>query len=243
MAPGRLGVGQTFETAFRVPAAELGFWTHRFVGRGVAHEAPQRRFGETVLPFKDPDGTSLALVGVPDAEGEPAWTGGDVPPEAAIRGFAGVTLLLDGAERTGAILTDVLGFGEAGRDGSTIRYRADGARHGGTVDIRVAGGFLPGRPGGGSVHHVAFRAADDAAQGAMVERLADAHRIRATEQVDRNYFRSVYFREPGGVLFEIATDEPGFAADEPVATLGRDLKLPRFLEGQRAAIEAALPAL
>ena len=243
VAPGRLGVGQTFETAFRVPAAALGFWTHRFVERGVAHEAPQRRFGETVLPFKDPDGANLALVGVPDAEGEPAWTGGDVPPEAAIRGFAAVTLLLDGAERTGAILTDVLGFGEAGRDGSTIRYRADGARHGGTVDIRVAGGFLPGRPGGGSVHHVAFRAADDAAQGAMVERLADAHRIRATEQVDRNYFRSVYFREPGGVLFEIATDEPGFAADEPVATLGRDLKLPRFLEGRRAAIEAALPAL
>jgi glyoxalase family protein len=243
VAPGRLGVGQTFETAFRVPAAALGFWTHRFVERGVAHEAPQRRFGETVLPFKDPDGTSLALVGVPDAEGEPAWTGGDVPPQAAIRGFAGVTLLLDGAERTGAILTDVLGFGEAGRDGSTIRYRADGARHGGTVDIRIAGGFLPGRPGGGSVHHVAFRAADDAAQGAMVERLADAHRIRATEQVDRNYFRSVYFREPGGVLFEIATDEPGFAADEPIAALGRDLKLPRFLEGRRAAIEAALPAL
>jgi glyoxalase family protein len=243
VAPGRLGVGQTFETAFRVPAAALGFWTHRFVERGVAHEAPQRRFGETMLPFKDPDGTSLALVGVPDAEGEPAWTGGDVPPQAAIRGFAGVTLLLDGAERTGAILTDVLGFGEAGRDGSTIRYRADGARHGGTVDIRIAGGFLPGRPGGGSVHHVAFRAADDAAQGAMVERLADAHRIRTTEQMDRNYFRSVYFREPGGVLFEIATDEPGFAADEPIATLGRDLKLPRFLEGRRAAIEAALPAL
>ena len=243
VAPGRLGVGQTFETAFRVPAAALGFWTHRFVERGVAHEAPQRRFGETMLPFKDPDGTSLALVGVPDAEGEPAWTGGDVPPEAAIRGFAGVMLLLDGAERTGAILTDVLGFGEAGRDGPTIRFRADGARHGGTVDIRVAGGFLPGGMGGGSVHHVAFRAADDAAQGAMVEQLADAHRIRATEKVDRNYFRSVYFREPGGVLFEIATDEPGFAADEPVATLGRDLKLPRFLEGRRAAIEAALPAL
>jgi glyoxalase family protein len=242
-APGRLGVGQTFETAFRVPAAAIGFWTHRFVERGVPHEAPQRRFGETVLPFKDPDGMSLALVGVPDAEGEPAWTGGEVPPEAAIRGFAGVTLLLEEAERTGAILADVLGFGEAGREGSTIRFRAEGARHGGTVDIRVAAGFLHGGMGGGSVHHVAFRAADDAAQGEMVARLARGHRIRATEQMDRNYFRSVYFREPGGVLFEVATDAPGFAADEPVDSLGRDLKLPRFLEGRRTAIEAALPAL
>lgn len=93
------------------------------------------------------------------------------------------------------------------------------------------------------MHHVAFRAADDAVQGEMVRRLAEGHRIRATEQMDRNYFRSVYFREPGGVLFEIATDVPGFAADEPVATLGRDLKLPRFLEPRRREIEAALPAL
>jgi len=157
--------------------------------------------------------------------------------------LGGVTLLLDHAERTGAILTDVLGFGEAGREGSTIRYRADGAWHGGTVDIRVADGLLPGGMGGGSVHHVAFRAADDAAQGAMARRLAETHRIRTTEQVDRNYFRSVYSREPGGVLFEIATDEPGFAAEEALATLGRDLKLPGFLEGRRTEIEAVLPAL
>jgi glyoxalase family protein len=106
----------------------------------------------------------------------------------------------------------------------------------------VAEGFLPGALGGGSVHHVAFRAADDAAQAEMARRLG-GHGLRATEQMDRSYFRSIYFREPGGVLFEIATDEPGFTADEAVDSLGRDLKLPPFLEGRRRAIEAALPAL
>jgi glyoxalase family protein len=242
VAPGRLGVGLAQETAFRVPEAAIGFWTHRFVEKGVPHQAPEKRFGETVLPFTDPDGMALALVAVRGAETEPAWSGGDIPAEHAIRGFAGVTLMLEDAAPTGAILTNVLGFAEAGRDGHLVRFQADGTL-GGTVDIRVAGGFLPGKLGGGSVHHVAFRAADDDAQAEMVRRLAEHHRIRTTEQLDRNYFRSVYFREPGGILFEIATDEPGFAVDEPVAALGRELKLPRFLESQRRRIEQALPEL
>jgi glyoxalase family protein len=241
-APGRIGVGQTFETAFRVPAAAIGFWTHRLVQHGVPHSAPEKRFGETVLAFKDPDGTSLALVGVAGAETMPARATGDIPAEHAIRGFQGATLLLDSGERTGAILTDVLGFRELAREGSTVRYGTEAAI-GGTLDIRTAQGFLGGRTGAGTVHHVAFRAADDAAQAEMVRRLADNHGIEATEQRDRNYFRSVYFREPGGVLFEIATDEPGFAADEAVDSLGTALKLPRFLEGRRGEIEAVLPRL
>jgi glyoxalase family protein len=242
VAPGRAGVGETQETAFRVPQGSIGFWTHRFVEKGVPHQAPEKRFGETVLPFKDPDGMALALVGVADAEAEGAWSGGEVAAEHAIRGFSGVTLMLDDAERTGAILAGVLGFREAAREDGLVRYRADAAL-GGTVDIRVAPGFLPGRQGGGSVHHIAFRAAGDAEQAAMARRLADDHRIRTTEQLDRNYFRSIYFREPGGILFEIATDDPGFAADEPVAALGQSLKLPRFLEPRRQEIEAVLPAL
>ncbi len=128
--------------------------------------------------------------------------------------------------RPGAILTDVLGFAETGREDTLIRFRAGGTPIGGIVDIRAAGGFLPARMGAGSVHHIAFRAANDEAQAAMVEKLAENHGIRTTEQIDRNYFRSVYFREPGGVLFEIATDEPGFAVDEPQAELGRSLRLP-----------------
>ncbi|HEY8383687.1 MAG TPA: ring-cleaving dioxygenase [Microvirga sp.] len=239
---GRRGVGETFETAFRVPESAIGYWTHRFLEAGVPHETPVRRFGDTVVPFKDPDGMSLALVAVAGAEAEPAWQAGAIPAEHAIRGFHGVTLLLEDAARTAAILTDVLGFGAGAQEGPVARY-ASGTALGGFVDLRTAKGFLPGSPGGGSVHHVAFRAADDAAQAEMARRLANNHRIRTTEQRDRNYFRSIYFREPGGVLFEIATDEPGFAADESVENLGQALKLPRFLEPRRQEIEAVLPEL
>jgi len=243
VAPGRLGIGETEETSFRVPEGAIGYWTHRFVEKGVAHQAPVRRFGETVLAFKDPDGMRLALVGVAGIEAEPAWAAGAVPAEHAIRGFHGASLLVEDAAPTAAILTDVLGFAEVAREGSLIRYRAGDTAVGGIVDLHGAGGFLPARMGGGSVHHIAFRAADDAEQEAMVARLAANHRVRTTEQKDRNYFRSVYFRSPGGVLFEIATDVPGFAVDEPAAALGEALKLPRFLEPRRGAIEAVLPAL
>jgi glyoxalase family protein len=243
VAAGRLGIGETQETVFRVPEGSIGYWTHRFIDKGVAHQALEKRFGETVLSFKDPDGMRLALVGLPGIAAEPAWTGSVVPAEHAIRGFHSVSLLLEDAAPTGAILTDVLGFAEAAREGSLVRYKAGDTLLGGIVDIRIAGGFLPARMGGGSVHHVAFRAADDAAQAAMVAKLADNHGIRTTEQKDRNYFRSVYFREPSHVLFEIATDEPGFAADEPVARLGEALKLPPFLEPRRQDIEAVLPAV
>lgn len=241
-ASGRGGVGQTQQTAFRVPASSLGYWTHRFVEKGVAHQPIEHRFGESVLSFTDPDGMSLALVGVAGAHSEAAWSNGDVPKEHAIRGFHGVTLLLENAGRTGAILTDVLGFEKLSREGSVIRFRAGNAP-GGLVDIYEAKGFLRGNLGRGSVHHIAFRAADDAVQTEMARRLIANHGMSPTEQKDRNYFRSIYFREPGGVLFEIATDIPGFAVDEPVASLGQALKLPKFLEPQRKTIEGVLPLL
>jgi len=243
VALGRLGVGETQETTFRVPETSVGYWTHRFVERGVAHEAVEKRFGETVLSFRDPDGMRLALVAVRGIETEPAWNRGEVPGEHAIRGFHGVSLLLREAAPTGAILTDVFGFSEVGREGSTVRFKAEGTDIGGIVDIRVAGDFLRGRQGGGSVHHIAFRAADDEAEFAMMRKLAENHGIRTTDQKDRNYFRSLYFREPGGVLFEIATDIPGFAVDEPVASLGQSLKLPPQYEPRRKDIEAVLPAI
>jgi glyoxalase family protein len=185
---------------------------------------------------------SLALVGINGAENEPGWSNGDVPAEHAIRGFHGVTLLLEKAEKTSAILTDVFGFKETAREGSIIRLSADSVE-GGIVDIYEAGGFLPGRQGRGSVHHVAFRAVDDIDQQVMANKLVKTHGQQPTEQKDRNYFRSVYFREPGGVLFEIATDIPGFAVDEPVESLGEHLKLPAFLEKHRGEIERVLPAL
>ena len=241
-APWRGGIGLTQTTAFRVPTGAMGYWVHRFVEKGVACEALAQRFGEPAVAFTDPDGMSLALVGVAGAETEPAWTGGDIPAEHAIRGFHGVTLMLEKAAPTEAILTDVLGFSAAGREGSLQRYRAnDGI--GGVVDINEVGGFLSGRMGRGAVHHVAFRAADDAEQAEMARKLAEGHRLQPTEQKDRQYFRSIYFFEPGGVLFEIATDVPGFAVDEPQATLGSALKLPPFLEPRRRELEAVLPPL
>ena len=213
------------------------------IDNGVAHQALEKRFGESVLAFRDFDGTRLALAAIPGIESEPGWSAGEIPAEHSIRGFHGVSLLLEDGSATGAILTDVLGFSAGDREGPVQRFRAPDATVGAIVDLRAVGGFPRGRQGAGSVHHVAFRAADDADQAEMVRKLAEHHRIRTTEQKDRNYFRSVYFREPGHVLFEIATDPPGFAVDEPVATLGQALKLPAFLETRRAPIEAALPPL
>jgi glyoxalase family protein len=236
-------VGQTQQTAFRVPAGSLGYWAHRFIEKGVVHQPPERRFGEWILSFVDPDGTSLALVGVASADQERAWSNGDVPGEHAIRGFHGITLLIEDSGKTGAILSDVFGFERVGQEGSIIRFRAPQVREGAVVDIYEAKGFLPGRLGLGSVHHIAFRATDDAEQAEMVRKLTRNHAMHPTEQMDRNYFRSVYFREPGGILFEIATDIPGFAVDEPVATLGQTLKLPEFLESHRKEIERVLPPL
>ena len=241
-ALGRGGVGTTQQTSFRVPASSMGYWTHRLIEKGVAHDTLERRFGEPVLSLSDPDGMSLALVGSSGAETEPGWDGGEIPAEHAVRGFHGVCLLLEDGARTAAVLRQVLGFKDDGRDGAYARFRASEAI-GGIVDIREAKGFLAGRQGRGSVHHIAFRAADDAEQAEMARKLVAEHALQPTRQMDRQYFRSIYFREPGGILFEIATDQPGFAVDERVEALGRELKLPPFLESRRKEIEAALPEL
>jgi glyoxalase family protein len=240
---GRGGVGLTQQTMFRVPESAIGYWAHRFVEKGVPHEAIEKRFGQSVLTFTDPDGTSLALVGIGGAETEAAWKGSDVPVEHALRGFYGVRLLLDDANQTAVILTNVLGFTEAGSEGSVTRFVANGTTMGGVVEIWEAKGFLAGNMGRGSVHHVAFRAATDEAQAEMRRKLVAEHRVQVTEQIDRNYFRSMYFREPGGIIFEIATDQPGFGIDEPLDSLGQALKLPAFLESQRQEIEASLQPL
>ncbi len=240
---GRHGVGEIHQTTFRVPQSSLGYWTQRFLEKGIKFEAIEKRFGESVLAFSDPDGMALALVGIAGAKDEPGWSNGDVPAEHAIRGFQGVTLLLDDATKTAKILTDVFGFRETAREGAVTRFKTPGDVQGYVVDIYEAKGFLRGSQGRGSVHHIAFRAKDDAEQEAMAQKLVSNHGLHTTEQKDRNYFRSIYFREPGGVLFEVATDIPGFAVDEPVETLGQDLKLPSFLEPYRQEIEDVLPEL
>jgi len=239
---GQVGTGQVAATGFAIPRASLGWWIERLVSRGVAYQGPEKRFDEQVLRFPDPDGLMIELVASDDRRGT-GWGGGGVPAEHAIRGFFGVTIWAHDAALTAPVLTGALGFRELAKDGTLTRYVADGdSRPGVVVDVRHAAGFPRGRSGAGTVHHVAFRVSDDAAQAAVREQVIAAG-MHPTAVVERFYFRSVYFHEPGGVLFELATNAPGFAVDEPLETLGTVLKLPPWLEQHRAHIEAALPGI
>ncbi|MFA1612212.1 ring-cleaving dioxygenase [Halobellus rubicundus] len=240
---GRPGRGQAVATAFAVPEGGLDYWADRLRDSDATVGDRETRFGAGVLPFEDPDGQPLELVEA-DSPIEP-WSEGPVPAEHGIRGFFGVTLHSAEPEATGNVL-DVLGLTRVGSeiepdDGAErVRYAADGDRA--TVVDVLHRGPPRGRPGVGTVHHVAFRAADEDEQLAWREELQDAGQF-VTPQKDRQYFKSIYFREPGGILFEIATDGPGFTADESVAELGSELKLPPWLDDERGRIEAALPPL
>jgi glyoxalase family protein len=249
---GRLGAGQVAETALAIPPASLGWWLDRLAAHHVAHELPTRRFpalgadgGETVVTFTDPDGMRLALATDARVADLPGWSapGADaVPAEHAIRGVFGVTLWVEDAEGAAALLAGPMGWRRAGVDGRTARLVADGATLGRVVDVRDVRGFWSAADGVGSVHHVAFRVADREAQAALTAAVAAAG-VHPTPVRERQYFESVYFRAPGGVLFELATDGPGFLVDEPSETLGEALKLPPRFEPHRAAIAAALPSL
>lgn len=241
--PGVRGAGQVVETAYRIPAASLEFWTKRLQDHGVKTGAVERRFGETVLPFEDFDGVGLALVAIPGIESEPAHATQEIPQAHALRGFHGVTLLERDGISTNGVLANGLGFTPVAFEGAVTRFQAAGAKHGGLVDVKVDPGCGEGTLGLGSIHHVAFRAGSDGQQAEMSQKIAAAHGLPVTPQLNRNYFRSVYFKEPGGVNFEIATDAPGFAVDEPQEDLGKNLKLPPWLEDRRPAIEATLVAI
>ncbi len=240
-ARGSLGSGETSATAFRVPESSLSYWQDRLTAAHVPVEEAGTRFGSRVLRFSDPDGMRLEIVGVHDGGMTTAPRTSDVPAEHAIRGFDGVTLTERSAERTASVL-DAMGLRKTGEDGNRIRFSAAGAGPGNHVDLLIDPNAGYGRLGAGSVHHIAFRAADDAEQLEWRNEVA-AMGLHATTVRDRTYFHSIYFREPGGVLFEIATDPPGFALDEPAETLGESLKLPTWLEENRPAIERALPPI
>ena len=242
---GRVGTGQVTRTAFRVPEGSLDFWTERFEEHGVDYDDRIERFGRLVLPFRDPDGLPLELVAVDVPAEDPTdpWTE-SVPETRAIRGFHGVALAPSEPEATAGVL-ETMGLERAGTEtatgggGERTRFTA-AAPVGGVVDIVPAA--ESGRQGRGTVHHVAFRTPTDEDQGAMREAVERAG-LRPTERIDRHWFQSVYFREPGGILFELATDGPGYTSDEPRSELGERLVLPGDFERRRAAIEAALPAL
>ena len=240
-AHGRPGIAQAVETAFAVPEASIGYWVARLVEKGVPHDAPEKRFDETVIGLRDPHGLRLEIVGSRSVADAPAWSTAEIASEHAIRGFHGVTLWLEQPERTAEVLREAFGFSALASEGSRQRFAAPGPL-GRYIDLRSVPAAFSGALGPGTLHHVAFRAAEDAEQAAMAD-VARRLGLRPTDQIDRRYFRSVYFREPGGVLFEIATEAPGFTLDEPAASLGTTLKLPGWFEPQRAQIERALPPL
>lgn len=238
---GLQGTGQLTVTTFSVPADSLGYWTQRLIDSGIRFEKPEQRFDETVLAFADPDGMRLEIIA---AEGDPRepWRSATVPAEHAIRGFHHVTLSERDPERTAKLMTEHLGFRSVKDGDGRYRFEAGDGGPGNLVDVVDGSGESRGRMGVATVHHVAFRARDDEHQLEIRSEVAGLG-YDVTPVLDRNYFHSIYFREPGGVLFEIATDPPGFAVDEEPSELGTHLKLPPWLEKRRGQIEEVLPPL
>ena len=238
---GTQGSGLTTATAFSVPPESMGWWAQHVSALGIATDGPRSRDGEEVLTFHDPDGLVVDIVAAP-GDTRSGWDGvASVPAEHAVRGLHSVTMSEAVPEHTAALLSGLLGMDLAGEDGDRARFAMAGGGSGAVVDVAADGGPR-GRQAGGTVHHIAFRAPDQETQAEWRRELVEAG-MQVTEIVDRQYFTSIYFREPGGILLEIATDAPGFAIDEPLLELGRALKLPPWLEPDREQIRAALPVL
>jgi glyoxalase family protein len=238
---GTQGAGQATVTSFSVPQGSLGWWMKRLEHHRVPFESPRRRFQEEVVTLLDPDGLRLELV-AQTGDDRPAWETGPVPAEFAVRGFEGTTLTEWNPEVTAELLTGTLGFRAVGQEGDRFRFEGGAGGPGARVDVLAAPAAARGHISAGTVHHVAWRVSGEAEQEAWREAIAESG-LYVTPILDRQYFRSIYFREPGGVLFEIATDPPGFTWDESVAELGSSLKLPPWLEPSRAQIESVLPPI
>jgi glyoxalase family protein len=239
---GSVGAGEVTHTAFSVPSDSLAFWEQRLTQKGIDFNRSPRRFDEEVLTLADPDGMQIELVAHAAAPAAHAPRFSGVPVEHAIRGFFGVTMLqLDAAETSRTLA--FMGFHQIAAEGNRLRFAspADPAALGNHIDILVDPAANFGRAGAGSVHHIAFRAPNDEAQ--LEWRSEITRHLPATEVLDREYFHSIYFREPGGVLFELATDNPGFAVDEPLESLGERLCLPPWFESRRSELEQRLPPI
>jgi len=239
---GQRGPGQATATAYSIPAGAMDYWIERFKKFNVHYEEPTSRFGEEVLTFYDPDDLQLELVVSPEDDIRQPWLQGPIPAEYAIRGFYNVTLLERSIESTDHLLVQTLGFRRVGELGNRYRYEIGTGGPGAILDIVHDPHAQPGHVAVGSVHHIAWRTTNDASQLDWQSEL----RNRGTEVTpvkDRKYFHSIYFREPGGVLFEIATNPPGFAIDESPAELGLHLMLPPWLESSRTELEQQLPPI
>lgn len=239
---GRNGTGMATAIGYSVPKDSLAFWANRFEQYDIRHDAPKERFGEQYLSFQDPDGLVIDLI-VPKSEDiRKPWETDEVKADVALKGFHSITLSLRSIQHTAAILTDVFGYKLLEQEGNRYRYATDAIDGANVVDLLEQPSVPAGINAGGTNHHVAFRVKDDVALMEFREKIL-SRGFNITPKIDRNYFYSLYFREPGGVLFELATDNPGFAIDEPVESLGKSLKLPSQYEGSRKKIEEVLPKL
>ena len=244
---GRQGVGQATVISFSILPGALGFWIEQLLRYGIKYDGPTRRGigsdSEQTLSFKDHDGLMLELVAHAGAESRPAWSGAPgIARENAIHGFHRVTLWVEKGDATETVLIETLGLRPVRDEGGTRRFAAGDGGPGTLVDVRTIGGFVSGVGGAGTVHHIAWAVPDDATELRVREQVIAAG-LHPTAVIDRNYFHSVYFREPGGVLFELATMQPGFTLDEPLERLGEALMLPPQFEPRRAEIEAVLPPI
>jgi len=240
---GRIGTGQVTVISFAVPDRSLGFWEKYFQQRNIKCKREQSLLGEEILGLSDFDGLQLELVSTAHADPDRAWEHGPVPPEFAICGFHHVTLTEEGYERTAELLTEMMGFRLVDSKANRFRYAmssASGSKMATTVDVICTPAGRPGVVAVGTVHHVAWRTPTDEQQVEWRKALS-SRGYNVTPVIDRKYFHSIYFREPGGVLFEIATDPPGFAIDEPAEKLGSHLVLPAWLEPHRTELEQVLP--
>jgi glyoxalase family protein len=242
MRRGRPGHGQAYATAYSIPAGAVDYWTGRLSDLKIKTEPTVERFGDQVITLFDPDGLRVELVASQETDSRPATPSPDVPADYALRGFQSSTLGLTDIQATAQILTGNMGYREVAQAGHRTRYTVGNGGPGTYVDLLVDPNLPHGLNGAGTIHHVAFRTPDDASHEIAHGEIASAG-YHISPIIDRAYFKSIYYREPGGVLFEIATDRPGFTIDEPLESLGTHLGLPPRLEPHRAAIEAVLPKL
>jgi glyoxalase family protein len=242
MAPARLGIGLTVEVVFAIPPGTLQYWQESFEQNRVQYSAPETRFGETALPFKDPHGLQLALVETGDERPFVAWEKSSVPPECQLQGMYSVRLWQRELAPTETLLTQYMGFTHQDTEDGWHRYGVEGGGAGKLVEVKELPAERRGQWGVGGIHHVAWRTHDADEELALRQTIEGAG-LRPTPLIDRFWFKSVYFKEPGGVLFELATDGPGFDADEDMEHLGEQLVLPPWLETHRKEIESVLPPL
>lgn len=239
---GRRGSHMATEIGYSVPEGSFDFWIRRFEAFNVTYNKPAEKFGEPYLTFLDPDGLKLELVTPQSEDTRSPWVGAGVGAAVATRGFHQVTLTLLHAGPTAEILTEVFGYKLLAQQVNRYRFGTDAVIQANLVDLVEVPGERRGHVGGGSIHHVAFRVKDEQALLHYRDKVA-RRGLQVTDKIDRSYFYSIYFREPGGVLFEIATDNPGFTIDESPEELGTHLMLPPQHEPSRKEIEAALPKL